>query len=290
MPTFCFMTRRWQTTFFALLLATGCAAPDPTISAGPADQTIVVQTLSEEAPDPSTTGPSNTDPRVTDPSATTRKPPMAALETTSEFPIVTQPPPEGFPDLGPISSDDFTDAPLANLADIIPDQPFDSLTLVAAQVSNSDFDALPNFRIEASVGESCKSASTDVCKRNYTLATSTQPDKWFEKNCGNCAEYTARFLVLTIGNEVRAGLADLSFFGPIDTRTEVAWTYVARGFEPPRVRSANGGFDVLAIYALDECEPNITRMVVTRMEPDGTLVPIQYNDVWPDPNIGPACP
>jgi hypothetical protein len=286
------MTRLWPAAIVALLLSTGCAASSPTVSAGPSDQTTVAQPTTDVAPDPSTTDPSTTDPgatpSTTDPGAT---PSTTDPGATPEFTIVTQPPPEGFPDLGPISVDDYPDAPLNNLADIIPDQPFDSLTLVAVQVSNYDADASPkDFRIETSIGEPCKTAGTESCKRNFARATSTQPEKWFAEYCGNCAEYTARFLVVTNSDGVRAGLSDLSFFGPIDTPTEVAWTYVAKGFGPPRVRSTNGALEVLASFTLDECEPHITRMVVSRMEPDGTLVPIRYNDVWPDPNTGPACP
>jgi hypothetical protein len=179
---------------------------------------------------------------------------------------------------------------LDNLADITPDKPFDSLALVEAQVNEESLHEAITFRIAASIGEPCKTASTELCKDSFVRATTTKPAKWFTESCGTCVEYTARFLVVTRGDEVRAGLADLSVFGKIDTPTEIAWTFLSAGQSAPLVRRVDGGFETLAVFSLDECEPSITRMLVSRIEPDGNEVPIRYHDIPPDPNTNPACP
>jgi hypothetical protein len=129
-----------------LLLTTGCAGSGPTISAGPSSQ---APTAASEVTDPSATDPSATNPR-TDETTTVQ-------QTSPEFTIITRLPPEGVPELGPISVSDYDEAKLDNLADITPDEPFDSLSIVTAQVSNYGIDDKPkDFRIEA-VAETVRS-------------------------------------------------------------------------------------------------------------------------------------
>jgi hypothetical protein len=277
------MKRLWRTAIVTLLLTTGCSATGPTISAGPGSQAATAP-ISEAKLDPSTTDPTATTPR-------TEETTLAVPEPTSEFTLVTQPPPDGVPDLGPILLSDYGAVRLDNLADITPDEPFDSLTVVAAKVRNYGIDDEPrDFRIEASIGQPCKAAKDESCKTNFTKATTTQPEKWFVDGCGNCAEYTVRFLVVTKGDDVRAGLAELSVFGQIDTPTEVAWTYVSIGRYTSLVRKIDGGFEALESFYLDECEPHITRMIVSQIKPDGTLVPVRFHDDWPEFDTGYACP
>jgi hypothetical protein len=212
-------------------------------------------------------------------------------ESPPKLTLVTQPAPDGAPDLGPILASDYDDVELSNLADITPDEPFDSLSVVTAQVSDyGSNDPSVEFRVEASIGEPCKNASGEGCQTNFAKATTTQPDKWFDDSCGNCAEYTAQFLVVTKGDDVRSGLAELAVFGQIDTPTEVAWTSVSNRRTIPRVRKIDGGLEALETFALDECDPHITRMLVSRVKPDGTLVPVRFHDEWPDPDTGSSCP
>jgi hypothetical protein len=237
------MKRSWRTAIVTLLLTTGCSATGPTISAGPGSQAPTAP-ISNAKLDPSTTDPSATTPTPDD--TTTAPPP-----TAPEFTLVTQPPPDGVPDLGPILLSDYGAVRLDNLADITPDEPFDSLSVIAAQVSNYGIDDKPrDFRIEATIGEPCKTAKGESCKTNFAKATTTQPEKWFVDGCGNCAEYTVRFLVVTKGDDVRAGLAELSVFGEIDTPTEIAWTYVSIGRYTSLVRKIDGGFEALETSTL----------------------------------------
>jgi hypothetical protein len=217
----------------------------------------------------------------------------ASVSTSPQVTLLTQPAPAGFADNGPIDPERFQPIVLSDLNNITPGIPIDSIVMVEVHFHlGSVGEWTQQFTTKQTVGTPCKTSSDQVaCQRQFATSISTLPKRFFPDPCGNCASYLARYLVITAGDEVLAGLSDLSYFGAVDTPTEVGWKFVSTLARLPSIRQSGSGFDVLDSFDLDECSPSITRMQVSKAHPDGTFSPVQFHDeLPPDPGAGMACP